>query len=119
MTLTSVAACRVAPDLYLRAVAVTACRVAPDLNSDRRGFKLRRNDYKIKIEVVVKKNEISSMRYETESCIFCQASASILAKRIKLFSKENVKENVDFLKNSIKNEENYLPAKLNIFTPFK
>ena len=38
---------------------------------------------KIKIEVVVKKNEISSMRYETESCIFCQASASLLSKSIR------------------------------------
>ena len=38
---------------------------------------------KIKVELEVKNKIIKNMRYETESCIFCQASASLLAKYIK------------------------------------
>ena len=38
---------------------------------------------KISIELILRKNIIMSMRYETESCIFCQASASILSNEIK------------------------------------
>ena len=70
---------------------------------------------KIKVELVVRKNTISSMRYETESCIFCQASASILAKKIKIFSINNIKENIKFLKDAINTNEDNLPPKLKIF----
>ena len=38
---------------------------------------------KITIEIEVSKNKIDKMYYETESCIFCQASASLLSKIIK------------------------------------
>lgn len=38
---------------------------------------------KIKIGLNIKKNKITEMLYETESCVFCQASASILSKKIK------------------------------------
>ena len=34
---------------------------------------------KISIEISLKKNTITELRYETEACIFCQASASTLA----------------------------------------
>ena len=37
----------------------------------------------IKVELVVKKSKINSMRYETESCIYCNASASLIAKQIR------------------------------------
>ena len=70
---------------------------------------------KIHVELIVKKNKISSMRYETESCIFCQASASILAKSIKLFSVNDIKENINYIKDCIKMKKNFLPKKLKIF----
>ena len=38
---------------------------------------------KIKIELEIKNNRIQNMYYETESCIFCQASASLISKNIK------------------------------------
>ena len=38
---------------------------------------------KITVELEIKKNIIIKMNYETESCIFCQASASLLSKSIK------------------------------------
>ena len=38
---------------------------------------------KITIEIEIFNNKIQKMSYETESCIFCQASASLLSKIIK------------------------------------
>lgn len=38
---------------------------------------------KITIELEIKKKIIKKMSYETEACIFCQASASLLSKSIK------------------------------------
>ena len=38
---------------------------------------------KIKIELEIKNKKIKNMYYETESCIFCQASASLLSKGVK------------------------------------
>ncbi len=38
---------------------------------------------KITVELVIKKKIIKKMSYETESCVFCQASASLLSKSIK------------------------------------
>ena len=38
---------------------------------------------KITVEVEIKKKLIKKMNYETESCIFCQASASLLSKSIR------------------------------------
>ena len=37
----------------------------------------------IKTEFVVKNSKIESMRYETESCILCEASASLFSKKVK------------------------------------
>jgi len=38
---------------------------------------------RITVELEITKKIIKKMRYETESCIFCQASASLLSKTIK------------------------------------
>ncbi len=37
---------------------------------------------KITVGLVVEKKKIKKMSYETESCIFCQASASLLSKSV-------------------------------------
>ena len=37
----------------------------------------------IKIELISKNSKINSMKYETESCIYCEASASLLSNKIK------------------------------------
>ena len=52
----------------------------------------------IKIELVVKKLKINSMRYETESCIYCNASASLMAKQIRGLSISRVKKDLNKLK---------------------
>ena len=38
---------------------------------------------KIKLELISSNFKINSMKYETESCIYCEASASLLANKIK------------------------------------
>ena len=38
---------------------------------------------KIKVELEIKNNKVKKIYYETESCIFCQASASLISKNIK------------------------------------
>ena len=56
----------------------------------------------IKTEFIIKKSKVKSMRYETESCILCEASASLLARIIKNLSIKNVKKNLNLL-NNLKN----------------
>ena len=52
----------------------------------------------IKIELVVKKLKINSMRYETESCIYCNASASLIAKQIRGLSISRAKKDLNKLR---------------------
>ena len=52
----------------------------------------------IKIELVVKKLKINSMRYETESCIYCSASASLIAKQIRGLSINRAKKDLNKLR---------------------
>ena len=46
----------------------------------------------IKVELIVKKSIVHSMRYESESCIYCNASASLMAKQIRGLSISRVKK---------------------------
>ena len=69
----------------------------------------------IKIEFVKKFNKILHMRYEAEACIFCQASASILSKRIKLFPINQLMKDIDLIRNIIKGERKILPKKYKDF----
>ena len=73
---------------------------------------------KIKIELRDNKNKISSMRYETEACILCEASASLIAKKIKNYSMKNLKRDIKILKDSIKNKQPNYPSKLKEYKHF-
>ena len=53
----------------------------------------------IKIELILKDSKINSMKYETESCILCEASASLLSKKIKNLPIKTIKEELNKLKN--------------------
>ena len=64
----------------------------------------------IKIELSIKLNKIKEMRYETSSCIFCQASASILSDKINLFTIKTLKKDIDNML-LIMRGENKLPDK--------
>ena len=68
---------------------------------------------KIKIELIVKNFKISSMKYETEACVYCEASASLLASKIKNLGLNDTIKDLNLLKNLIKNEKSSFPK------PFK
>ena len=70
---------------------------------------------KIKIELTVKNLKINSMRYETESCVYCEASASLLAKKIKNSNINMTIKNLNSLKNIIKNDKIIFPNKFKDF----
>ena len=45
----------------------------------------------MKVYLIVKDNKITNFKYECESCIYCQASVSLLSRNAKNKSIENVK----------------------------
>ena len=48
----------------------------------------------IKAEFIADKLKVRSMRYETESCLLCEASASLFSRKIKNFKiRELIKQN--------------------------
>jgi len=70
----------------------------------------------IKIELVVKKLKIISMRYETESCIYCNASASLLAKQIRGLSISRAKKDLNKLRSFSMDLKSFqIPSKFNKF----
>ena len=52
----------------------------------------------IKVELVLKNSKINSMKYETESCVLCEASASLLSNRIKNLPVKIIKDELNKLK---------------------
>jgi nitrogen fixation NifU-like protein len=71
---------------------------------------------KITIQIEVYKNKIQEMSYETDSCIFCQASASMLAKIIKKSNIESVRNDVQEISKSYKSKKIILKKK---YKPFR
>ena len=59
----------------------------------------------IKVEFIANKSKIKSMRYETESCILCEASASLLASKIYRFKLKDLKKDLVNIK-KIKRDKN-------------
>ena len=66
---------------------------------------------KITLELIVLKKKILSMKYETESCVYCEASASLLSKKIKKFDIKTIKDEFRNLKKISKNKEFKVPKK--------
>ena len=71
---------------------------------------------KIIVEIEIIKNKIEKMSYETESCIFCQASASLLSVIIKKANIENLRDDIEAINISHKNKKIVLKRK---FKPFR
>ena len=71
---------------------------------------------KITIEIEVSKNKIDKMYYETESCIFCQASASLLSKVIKKSNVEKLRHDINEINISHKSKKIILRRK---YKPFR
>ena len=71
---------------------------------------------KITIEIEIFKNKIEKMSYETESCVFCQASASLLSKIIKKSNIDSLREDVNEINMSYKRKKIVLKKK---YKPFR
>jgi nitrogen fixation NifU-like protein len=54
----------------------------------------------MKIYLIIKNNTITNFKYECESCIYCQASVSLLSRKAKNQSIEKVKKFAEQAKNS-------------------
>ena len=61
----------------------------------------------IKIELISKNFKINSMKYETESCVYCEASASLLAKKIQTLPIKIIKKELNYLKKGFTNKINF------------
>ena len=70
---------------------------------------------KITLELIVTKQKITSMKYETESCIYCEASASLLSKKIKKLNIQTIKDDFINLKKILKNRKIKIPKKFDDF----
>ena len=71
---------------------------------------------KITVAIEIFNNKIERMSYETESCIFCQASASLLSKVIKRSNIENLRNDIDEINMSHKKRKIILKRK---YKPFR
>jgi len=70
----------------------------------------------IKVELIQKNYKINSMKYETESCVLCEASASLLSKNIKNLPIKTIKEELNKLKKiSLKDLKFIFPKKFKEF----
>jgi len=67
---------------------------------------------KIILELIADKKKISSMKYETVSCVYCEASASLLSRKIKNIKLKDIKNDFVALK-KISNKKNIkIPKRL-------
>ena len=53
---------------------------------------------KITLELIADKKKISSMKYKTVSCVYCEASASLLSRKIKNMRFKDIKNDFVALK---------------------
>ena len=70
---------------------------------------------RIKIELIIKNKILKTMRYETESCIFCEASASILANKIRSLKVNELVAHIKDIKFTIYQNDYKIPSKLKEF----
>ena len=71
---------------------------------------------KITLELLVSEKKILSMRYVTESCVYCEASASLLSKKVKNLNIKTIKNDFVNLKKILKKKGIKIPKK---FADFK
>ena len=69
----------------------------------------------ITLELITDKKKISSMKYETLSCVYCEASASLLSRMIKNIKLKDIKNDLTTLKNVSIQKKGKIPKKLSNF----
>ena len=70
---------------------------------------------KITIEIIADTKKIYSMKYETESCLYCEASASLLSQRIKNMSLKDFKKDFIIIKKISSKKNITFPKRLSDF----
>ena len=70
---------------------------------------------KITLEIIADKKKINSMKYETESCIYCEASASLLSHKIKNLNIKDIKYDFVTLKKISKQKNIPIPKRYSDF----
>ena len=70
---------------------------------------------KIAIEIIANNKRIVSMKYETESCIYCEASASLLSRKVKKLKIKDIKNEFVSLKEISKQKKIKIPKKYSDF----
>ena len=71
-------------------------------------------DY-IKLEIIADQTKVKSMRYETDSCVLCEASASLLSRKIRNIKINDLTKEIKKLKLLKKNSNFILPKKFKEF----
>ena len=61
----------------------------------------------MKVYLIVKNNKVINFKYECESCIYCQASVSLLSRNVKNQSIEEIKDFAKQAKNSFDNKVSF------------
>ena len=70
---------------------------------------------KITLELIADNKKISSMRYETVSCIYCEASASLLSRILKNIQLKDIKNDLSDLKKVSDKKNIKIPKRLSDF----
>ena len=70
---------------------------------------------KITLELIADKQKISSMKYETISCVYCEASASLLSRKIKNVKLKDIKNDLITLKKISLKKNIKIPKRLSDF----
>ena len=65
----------------------------------------------MEISLLVKNNKVIDMGYQCKSCVYCQASASLLSQNIKNKSLDEVKEFINICENIFENTKIILEQK--------
>ena len=65
----------------------------------------------MEISLLVKDNKIIDMGYQCKSCVYCQASVSLLSQNIKNKSLEEINEFINVCENIFDNSKNMLEKK--------
>tara|TARA_Y100001935_G_C17130090_1_gene420156 strand:+ start:191 stop:592 length:402 start_codon:yes stop_codon:yes gene_type:complete len=70
---------------------------------------------KITLELIADEKKICSMKYETESCVYCEASASLVSRKIKNISLKDIKNDFTILKKISYRKDIKIPERLSDF----
>ena len=70
----------------------------------------------IKTEFIVHGSKVKSMRYETESCILCEASASLFSRKIKNGKVKNLEKEIKKIKDFKKKTNYNFPTRFKEFS---